>query len=218
MARLSLTLFFAGVLLPAVASAQEVPPTSPLRDVAPMTLKTPPVATLRMGSLVVALDRSTLPSVQRTIASGVMSHAGDASESTHWLCYSLGAPGARQRMWLLSSDELGGPEHTIYGVVAKAIDRAVASPTCPELPRQFNPVALDVGLWVASGEREARARLGRPSVADGPWLHFIAKRALVGDPRAVAWGGGPFYESGSMSLRLRQGHVEELWATKSAGN
>jgi hypothetical protein len=190
----------------------------PFLDAVPTTLQRAPVSTLRLGGLGVALDSSILPAVLQAIGRGVVSHAGDASESTYWLCYSLGAPDTRQRIWLLSSGEFGGPEHTIHGVVGKAIDRAVASPTCPELPREFTPVALDVGLWVASREREARAKLGHPSLADGPWLHFMAQRELVGDPRAVAWGGGPYYENGSVSLRLRRGHVEELWATKSAGN
>jgi hypothetical protein len=218
MPRLSLALILVGVVSVPVTWAQEPPPTSTLPDGAPTTLKIPPVATLRMGSLVVTLDGSKLPWVKRTIGRGVVSHAGDASESTYWLCYSLGAPGARQRMWLLSSGEFGGPEKTIYGVVAKAIERAVASPTCPELPAEFTPVALDLGLWLASGERDARAKLGHPSLAGGTWLHFLASRELVGDPRAAAWGGGPFYENGSVSLRLVHGHVEELWATKSAGN
>jgi hypothetical protein len=189
----------------------------PFLDAAPTTLQVAPVSSVRLGSLVVALDSGTLPAVARTIGDGVVSHAGDASESTYWLCYSLGPLASRQRLWLLSSGELGGSDQIIYGVVAKAVDRAASSRTCPELPREFTPVVLDIGFWVGSREREARAKLGHPSLSDAPWLHFLAQRELVGDPRSAAWGPGRFYENGSVSVRLHRGRVEELWATKSAG-
>jgi hypothetical protein len=206
-----------GALFSPFAWAQEPPPSLPFLDAAPTTLQAPPVSSLRLGSLVVTLDSGTLPAVARAVGDGVVSHAGDASESTYWLCYSLGPHASRQRLWLLSSGELGGSNHTIYGVVAKAVARAVASPTCPELPRGFVPVTLDVGFWIGSRERDARAKLGSPSLSEGSWLHFMAQRELVGDPRSAAWGPGRFYENGSVSVRLRRGRVDELWATKSAG-
>jgi hypothetical protein len=217
MRTVSLATALLGGLLTPFASAQEPPPSLPFLDATPTTLQAPPVSSVRLGSLVVTLDSGTLPAVARAIGDGVVSHAGDASESTYWLCYSLGPPASRQRVWLLSSGELGGSEHSINGVVAKAVDRAAASPTCPELPREFVPVALDVGVWVGSGDGDARAKLGHPSLTNGPWLHFMGQRELVGDPRSAAWGPGRFYENGSVSVRLRGGRVDELWATKSAG-
>src|SRR3990167_7884867 len=81
------------------------PPRFPLDVVPPFTLSLAPVSSIALGRTVVVLDQTTLADVVKQVRIGRIDHAGDASESAYWLCYSVQGPNGQDRLWLLSHGE-----------------------------------------------------------------------------------------------------------------
>jgi hypothetical protein len=44
-------------------------------------------------------------------AGGYIQHQGDAGENIYWLCYTIADGKPAQRLWIIASGEMGGPEH-----------------------------------------------------------------------------------------------------------
>ncbi|KXS30638.1 MAG: Uncharacterized protein AWT59_3241, partial [Candidatus Gallionella acididurans] len=78
-----------------------------------------PVVPLRMGSMEVTLEKTSLKEVQSTIGAGTIYSHGDASEALAWLCYTVSTSNPKQRLWL-SSGEMGGLK-IIDGVAAEVM-------------------------------------------------------------------------------------------------
>src|SRR5258706_752460 len=57
------------------------------------------VRNLRLGDFTALFEKTPLEEIRAKLGGNVISHAGDASESIRWLCYSL--PG--QIFWLISN-------------------------------------------------------------------------------------------------------------------
>ena len=214
--------FYFIVALVLVTSASTVfsqsvpPPTFPLDFEHTSTLRSPPSSFLKLGSLVLRLDETTLGDVSRRIGVGRIAQEGDAGESEYWLCYRTGHASKQETLWLLSSGEFGGDAHVIYGVAAVRTSNNSTTDACPELPKAFQPVTLDAGVWLGATPDQIRRKFGKPSLERDSWVHYWSKRKLLGDPRAKDFGADAFYDYGSLSLHIRSGHVIELLATKSA--
>lgn len=198
------------------AAEQFEPPRFPL-DVAPSsTLSSAPASSVALGAVVVQFDETTLSQALGQIGVGNISHRGDAAESVYWLCYSVLE--RSERLWLLSSGEMGGEEHVIYGIAARASSVRVSTANCPELPRALRPLKLDSAIWLGAPVSDIRKRFGKPSLQQNSWLHYESRRELADDPRAKQWGADTFYEVGGLSVRVGAGKVVELWATKSGSD
>jgi len=193
------------------------PPRFPL-DVAPTpTLKSAPSSSLTLGSLVVVLAETTLDEAVRNVGVGSIAHQGDAGESTYWVCYSVAESRQKEGLWLLSSGEMGGPNHVIDAVVS-ALDPNTSTDTCPELPKKFQPVTLNSGIWLGTTSARIRSKFGKPSLERDSWIHYHSRRGLPGDPRAKDFGTHMLYEYAGLSLRIDNGKAVELWATKSVAD
>jgi hypothetical protein len=130
------------VLLPSMASfaadasRQVPPPHFPLNVAPPAQLTLAPSSSVALGQFTVVFGETSLGAVLKQVKVGRVDHAGDASESVYWLCYSICTTKARERMWMLSHGEMDGPSRVIYGVVA--IPRIASSQTTQE-PRTGVP-------------------------------------------------------------------------------
>lgn len=189
------------------------PPRFPL-DVAPRpTLKTSPVSSISLGSVVVVFDKTTLGEAKKQIKAGKIQNQGDAGESAYWLCYSIRTLEAWEQLWLLSHGEMGGDEHVIHGVAAKVSSKKPLA-SCPELPDSLRPVKLNNGIWLGAQTDEITKILGKPSLQQKQWRHYDSERELVGDSRAKDFGTDKIYDRGSISIRAAKGKAVEIWATK----
>jgi len=203
---LLLAFIFLQAGIPAPALPQPIsPPRFPLADAAPPTVKSAPSSKLLLGPVTVTFNKTTLSQAISQIGVGRIEHQGDAGESSYWICYSVNGPTRKERVWLLSHGEMGGPDHTIHGVAAQVVSSSAPDPSCPELPPNRRSLRLDSGIWLGAMSSEVRKRFGEPSLAKDSWLHYGSRRKFR----------GAFYEYGALSARINAGSVVELWATLS---
>jgi len=172
----SRTLFaVAGVALltPAVL-AQTPPPEHPFSSISWRPLsKEKPATHLKMGTLEVRFEKTTLSAISDATGLGRMFHQGDAAESIYWLCYTIRGGARAERLWIVAHGEMGGREHAVTLVTAQEVQPTV-KPTddCPTLPSAFQPLSLAQHVWLGIPESKALQVLGRPSHRKGSWRSF----------------------------------------------
>ena len=156
----------AGGLAPAFAQPAVAPPPWPRGD--PPPLGTDPVRPLKLGTVRVTLNANTLADVQRALGVGEMTTHGKGTEALDWLCYTIADGETPQRLWLTSSELVGGGK--IDGVTAIELKPGEkASPGCPDLPARFRPVRFEDGLWLGALSADQRHALGVPAHGTAAW-------------------------------------------------
>jgi hypothetical protein len=167
-------------------------------------MKKKPSTGLRMGSLHVRFERTTLDSVRRAVSVGDISHQGDAGESIYWLCYTNASPTGVERIWIISHGEMGGSEHRITNISAQLLPNESATTDCPALPGKMKPLSLSSNLWLNTSASEALTSVGRPSHQTGPWLSFNYEGKVRGNCE------GGFDVMNWLALRFEKGRVNSL--------
>jgi hypothetical protein len=186
--------------------AQTPPPASPFDAMTwKATRKVSPSAGVRMGTLFVRFEKTTLEDVRRAASVGDIAHRGDAGESTYWLCYTSPGKTEIERIWVVSHGEMGGPEHYVTGVSAEVLTNGSATADCPALPDHLKPLSLDNRLWLGASERAATRKLGASSFRTGAWRSYDFQRKVPGKCE-----GGAFDRSASLLLHFQKGRVNSL--------
>jgi hypothetical protein len=190
----------------AAASAQSVaPPPWPAAQGDPPALAADPVRPLKLGSLRVTLDASTLADVQRAIGLGETTRHGKGTEALDWLCYTVADAEPAQRLWLTSSELARGSR--IDGVTAielAAGTRPEAS--CPELPAKFRPIRFEDGLWLGALGADHRRAMGLSGQGSGDWGGTY--RGSLGSLDVV----------GTISVEVRRARAVAIHAAHTAQN
>jgi len=170
------------LLTPAVL-AQAPPPEQPFSSISWRPLsKAKPATHLKMGTLEVRFEKTTLSAISDAIGLGRMFHQGDAAESIYWLCYTIRGGARAERLWIVAHGEMGGPEHAVTLVTAQEVQLTV-QPTddCPALPSALQPLSLAQDVWLGIPESKALQVLGRPSHRKGSWRSFDYQGKVPGN-------------------------------------
>jgi hypothetical protein len=174
-----ITILIVSVVISGAAIAATPPPWLPPSAFSNnYTLQRKPVTHLKMGTLVVQLEETTLATVQKAIGHGTIEHQGDAGDSVYWLCYTIGDTKQNERIWVISHGEMGGSDHAVTGITAQFIAPTKAPDACPALPAAMRPLSFDSKVWLGQSETAALSALGKPSHTDNSWWSY-AYRGLV---------------------------------------
>jgi hypothetical protein len=170
------------LLVPAaLAFAVSPPPPRAASDaitVAPRMAKDH-VRDLRLGEFTAHFEKTPLEEIRAKLGGNAISHAGDASESIRWLCYSL--PG--QILWLISNP-MGGTDAHLMQVVAESVQSSDPRlQSCSPVPQTLRPVSLEFG-WLGTSEAELHQKLGQPSGVRGDWQLFFFRSKANGPYQA----------------------------------
>ena len=130
---------------------------------------TKPVDGMKMGSLNVELEGTTLGAIREAIGAGAIQHQGDGGESLYWLCYTASTSQAHARIWIEADGEMGGDNHSITAIAAQLLDKEPATRDCPALPTKFTPLSFSHGVWLGESTAAAAKALGAVPVQSGPW-------------------------------------------------
>jgi hypothetical protein len=140
-------------------------------------LATKPSASLRIGTLDIKLEETTLQSIGLELHNVLIQHSqpkGAEHSGYSWLCFTVARGSHRERLWLMSDDEFGGSrENAVTGIYTAHLAESVA-PTekCPELPRQFGSLNFDNHLWLGASVHDIEGALGSaPPASDGWWRY-----------------------------------------------
>jgi hypothetical protein len=162
-----------GAATPSVPVAAATPPPDTRQGSwRGIALQAKPSAGLRMGSLHVVLEQTSLFEVRKAVAAGAISSQGDAGAGISWLCYTNLSSPTPERIWISTHNEMGGPERRVMGVTAQLLLEGLATADCPALPPALTPVRIDNGLWLNDKER-AVANVLHTVVTEGQeWQQF----------------------------------------------
>jgi hypothetical protein len=122
----------------------------------------------------VEFERTTLPELQKSAGVGETFHAGDAGDSTYWICYSVSSANQPYRIWF-ASGEMGGHEQAILSFYAEFSTYSVSPRSCPELPEHLRPVSLaNNPLWLGADANQLKQRFGSasPRMVKGTWRFY----------------------------------------------
>ncbi|ULU26785.1 hypothetical protein DYST_03733 [Dyella terrae] len=152
-------------------AASTPPPAPPISEMtwSPMS-RGAPAGGLMLGPTAVHFEKTTLVDVVAATRLGMIDHRGDAGESEYWLCYSL--PQKGQRIWIVSSGEMGGTEHLVTSLVGEQASTVSASNDCPALPEATAAALLDHHGWLGMTSTDVRDQFGAPSHRLGAWQAF----------------------------------------------
>jgi hypothetical protein len=194
-------LLFIAVVTFVASAAAEPPPSDPFESVDwPASMREEPTKGITLGTFRVEFETTTLSEVQHVAKVGAIEQRGDAAEHILWLCYSITRGEGSERIWIISSGEMGGPEHSITEVAAQRRKSGTAPSDCPSLPRGMQPASLDKRVWLGSTEAELEQNFGPPSHSQGAWRSYFFTKDVSGDCT----------EGNSLDIKLEGGRVAEL--------
>lgn len=177
--RLRMRCLFAAPTLVATIAVAGPPPDLPVHILdSAASLKKPATTALTLGDLRILLENTTLSDVLRAAPSGSILASGAGGDRIFWVCFTDLEPRGKSRLWIISSDEMGGPSQEITEVAAIQLDKASATRDCPTLPKSLKPISLGLGFWLGSPHLELVRALG-VSRGVGEWegRRYSGKRA-----------------------------------------
>lgn len=171
------------------AAAAMPPPDFPEELLAEPTVKLRPVGALSLGALEVRFEETTLAQAKLAAGTGSIGERGHAGGHILWLCYAVPQHSRFDRLWLISSGEMGGNEHRITQIAAVRSAGMKPMNDCPELPEKLQPVSLSTGLWLGTDVRHLTATLGPPSRHVGDWMSYlyVGKKAAFNVTCSGGW-------------------------------
>lgn len=200
--------FLLGMLIIASinAWAQTPPPAAPFDAInRKATTKQAPSMGMRMGTLAVQLEKTTLDDVLRAASVGEIAHRGEAGESAYWLCYTNQGKTQVERIWLVADGEMGSSQHYITKISAELRPNGRATADCPALPNSLMLLSLDNHLWLGASKTAATTQLGTPSFQKGAWRSYDFQTKVPGNCQ-----GAGFDFLASVFLHFQHGYVNSL--------
>lgn len=150
------------------------------------TLKQRPVSGLKMGSMNITLEETTLSQIMNAMGAGsiaIQEHAGDMN---YFLCYTLLKKSSAQRIWLVSHGEMVGRNHALTEIQAIAGSDLHSSKECPSPRHKIAGVHLDHGLWLNSTQQNVKESFGAPSLQNGDWWYYSYSGKESGSEKGTA--------------------------------
>ncbi|PIT02784.1 hypothetical protein TSA1_20020 [Bradyrhizobium nitroreducens] len=201
--RLKKTLFLLLLFLAIPAdhcSAQTPPP--PLHEHAfervPSTVAKRLAIRFSLGAFAGRFEETPLGAVRKAVGAGTIQHQGDAGDSIYWLCYRR----AQHRLWVVSSGEMGGPDHRVTEIVEELTEKDAETPTdCAVIPEKFAPVVFDGKLHLGMSRSEVVTALGPPSKSEAAGMVYSHDGKLANGFDETAWLILRFREDKLVSMR-----------------
>ena len=151
-----------------------------------------------LGPFAGRFEETRLGAVRNAVGEGTIQHQGDAGNSIYWLCYRH----AQHRLWVVSSGEIGGPDHLVTEIVEELTEKdAGASTDCAIIPDKFSPVTFDSKLRLGMSGQQVVMALGRPSKSESDRMVYFHQKRRADGFDETAWLILRFRESKLVSMR-----------------
>lgn len=151
-----------------------------------------------LGAFAGRFEETPLGAVREAVGEGTIQHQGDAGDSIYWLCYRR----AQHRLWVVSSGEMGGPDHLVTEIVEELTEKdAGASTDCAIIPEKFAPVVFDSKLHLGMLRQQVITALGPPSKSEAAQIVYSHEGKLADGFDETAWLILRFREDKLVSMR-----------------
>jgi hypothetical protein len=151
-----------------------------------------------LGAFAGRFEETRLGAVRDAVGEGTIQHQGDAAGSIYWLCYRR----AQHRLWVVSSGEMGGPDHLVTEIVEELTEKDTgASTDCAIIPEKFSPVVFDSKLHLGMSRQAVNTALGPPSKSEAAQIVYSREAKLANGFDKTAWLILRFREDKLVSMR-----------------
>ena len=151
-----------------------------------------------LGAFAGRFEETPLGTVREFVGEGTIRHQGDAGDSSYWLCYRR----PQHRLWVVSSGEIGGPDHLVTEIIEELIEKDTeSSPDCAIIPEKFAPVVIDGKLHLGMSRLEVVRSLGPPSKSEAAQMVYSHAGKLADGFDETAWLILRFREEKLVSMR-----------------
>jgi len=200
--RKTLVLLLLLFAIPADGCSAQTPPPPPVDEHAfehvPPTVVKRMARSFSLGAFAGRFEETPLGAVREAVGEGTIQHQGDAGESIYWLCYRR----AQQRFWVVSSGEMGGPDHLVTEIVEELTENDTeTSADCAIIPEKFAPLVFDGKLHLGMSRAEVIAALGPPSKSEAAQVVYSHEGKLADGFDETAWLILRFREDKLVSMR-----------------
>jgi len=151
-----------------------------------------------LGAFAGRFEKTMLGAVREAVGVGTIQHQGDAGGSIYWLCYRR----AQHRLWVVSSGEIGGPDHLVTEIVEELTEKGTEISTdCATIPKRFAPLVFDGKLHLGMSRLEVVTALGPPSKSEAARMVYSHHGKLADGFDETAWLILRFREEKLVSMR-----------------
>ncbi len=151
-----------------------------------------------LGAFAGRFEETPLGAVREAVGEGAIQHQGDAGGSIYWLCYRR----AQHRLWVVSSGEMGGPDHLVTEIVEELTENDTETSTdCAIIPEKFAPLVFDGKLHLGMSRSQVIAALGPPSKSEAAQMVYSHEGKLADGFDETAWLILRFREDKLVSMR-----------------
>jgi hypothetical protein len=151
-----------------------------------------------LGAFAGRFEETPLGAVREAVGEGTIQHQGDAGGSIYWLCYRR----AQHRLWVVSSGEMGGPDHLVTEIVEELTEKDTETSTdCAIIPEKFAPLVFDGKLHLGMSRLEVVTALGPPSKSEAAQMVYSHDGKLADGFDETAWLILRFREEKLVSMR-----------------
>ena len=151
-----------------------------------------------LGAFAGRFEETPLGAVREAVGEGTIQHQGDAGGSIYWLCYRR----AQHRLWVVSSGEMGGPDHRVTEIVEELTEKDTGTSTdCAIIPEKFAPLVFDGKLHLGMSRLEVVTALGPPSKSEAAQMVYSHAGKLADGFDETAWLILRFREEKLVSMR-----------------
>jgi hypothetical protein len=151
-----------------------------------------------LGTFAGRFEETRLDAVRKAAGDGTIQHQGDAGGSIYWLCYRR----AQHRLWVVSSGEMGGPDHRVTEIVEELTEKdAGVAADCAIIPEKFSPVVFDSKMHLVMSRQQVITALGTPSKSEAAQIVYSHAGKLADGFDETAWLILRFREEKLVSMR-----------------
>jgi hypothetical protein len=198
------------------ADEMPLPPSFPEAITVPATLKFRPATYLKLGKTLFRLEKTPLQKAIDILGVGYMERGGEGCDSYYGTCYRIPATRQEQIIWLMSSVEMGCPEQFITEITAELRPNNESNHMgCPELPKKYQLLSIDRGIWLGTTSKELFQRLGKPSGTQEGWfVYYYLGKVKMKNKRPGEAKYLNFDETNLLAIRLDDDRVIGIRAFK----
>jgi hypothetical protein len=137
-----------------------------------------------LGAFAGRFEETPLGAIREAVGEGTIQHQGDAGGSIYWLCYKR----AQHRLWVVSSGEMGGPDHLVTEIVEELAEKdADTSTDCAIIPERFALLVFDGKLHLGMSRSAVVTALGPPSKSEAAQMVYSHVGKLAHGFEETAW-------------------------------
>lgn len=119
--------------------------------------------TVTAGGIAITLEDTTLADIEKAFGGKILD-AGDAGDSSYWLCYTGTSSAGPSVFWFVADGEMGGSDHALGTVAVEPLAKGHTAEGCAAAPASLTSIELDIpGVGAKTDDVTAKLGSAKPN-------------------------------------------------------